>query len=147
MPAVPGKAELLRWLLRELSTDNEDMIAFAASLPDPDDDDLQALAEELATPRAEPRPAPLRSEYRNEKQLVSPTDARHILNIPRATFFALIKRGNFPVPMLVNDNWVGWPRDLLLQWTDASERERIGDPPHSGYAPFERILWREFPKP
>jgi hypothetical protein len=86
MPGLQRKLELLRWLLRELSTDDEDMIAFVASLSDADDDDLQALLEEFAAPKAEATPAPLPAEYQNDKQLIPPTDARRILNIPRATF-------------------------------------------------------------
>jgi predicted DNA-binding transcriptional regulator AlpA len=143
MLALPRKSDLLRWLLRELSTDDEDMIAFVASLPDSDDDDFQALLDALAAPRTEPRPAPLRSEYQTDKQLVPPADARRILNIPRATFFALLKRGAFPGPMLVDGTWVGWPRDVLLQWADTSELKRIDEAPPSGYAPFERNLWRK----
>ena len=133
---MPGpKLGLLRWLLRELSTDDEDMIAFVASLPDADDDDLQALLEELATPKAEATPAPLRAEYQDDKQLIPLADAP-LLNIPRATFYALLKRGTFPGPMLLNGKR-SWPRDLLLQWADAPERKRTADAPH-GYAPFER---------
>ena len=49
---MPTKLALLRWSLRELSTDDEDMIAFVPSLTDANDDDLQALLEELATPNA-----------------------------------------------------------------------------------------------
>ena len=143
MPGLQRKFGLLRWLLRELSTDDEDMVAFVASLPDADDDDLQALLEELVTQKAEATPAPLRAEYRNDKQLIPPTDARRILNIPRAIFYALLKRGTFPGPMLLNGKWVGWPRDMLLQWADASERKRTADAPLSGYAPFERNLWRK----
>lgn len=143
MLALPRKLGLLRWLLRELSTDDEDMIAFVASMPDADDDDLQALLEELATPKEKTTPAPLRAEYRNDKQLVPPTDARRVLNIPRATFYALHKRGTFPAPLLLNGKWVGWPRDILLQWADASERKRMADAPEDGYAPFERNLWRK----
>jgi predicted DNA-binding transcriptional regulator AlpA len=143
MPGQPRRLGLLRWLLRELSTDDEDMIAFVAGLPDADDDDLQALAEELAASPIEATLAPLRAEYQNDKQLVPPADARRVLDIPRATFYALLKRGTFPRPMLVNGEWVGWPRDILLQWADASESKRIAEAPHSGYAPFERNLWRK----
>jgi predicted DNA-binding transcriptional regulator AlpA len=140
---MPRKLGLLRWLLRKLSTDDEDMIAFVASLPDADDDDLQALLEELATPQTEATPAPLRVEYQTGKQLIPPTEARRILNLPRAIFYGLLKRGTFPCPMLINGTWVGWPRDILLQWADASERKKIADTPHGGYAPFERNLWRK----
>jgi predicted DNA-binding transcriptional regulator AlpA len=143
MLAPPRKLGLLRWLLRELSTDDEDMIAFVASLPNADDDDRQALLEELAIPQTEATPTPLRAEYQDGRQLVPSTDARRILNIPRATFYALLKRGTFPGPTLVDGKWVGWPRDILLQWADASERKRMADAPHSGYAPFERNLWRK----
>lgn len=143
MFALPRRLGLLRWLLRELSTDDEDMIALVGSLPDADDDDLQALLEELAAPQAQATPAPLRAEYQDDKQLVPATDARRILNIPRATFYALLKRGAFPGPMLVDGKWIGWPRDVLLQWADASESKRLADAPHSGYAPFERNLWRK----
>ena len=48
MLARPPKLGLFRWLQRELSTDDEDMIAFVAGFPDSDDDDAQALLEELA---------------------------------------------------------------------------------------------------
>ncbi len=143
MLALRGKIGLLRWLLRELSTDDEDMIAFVANLPDADDDDLQALLEELVTQQTEPQPAPLRAEYQTDKQFVPPTDARRIIDISRATFYALLKRGTFPGPMLLNGNWVGWPRDILLQWAGASERKRMADAPHDGYAPFERNLWQK----
>jgi predicted DNA-binding transcriptional regulator AlpA len=138
---LPPRLGLLRWLLRELSTDDEDMIAFVSSLPNADDDDLQALLEALAVPQADARPAPLRAEYQNDKQLVPPADARRLLSVPRATFYALLKRGTFPGPMLVNGKWVGWPRDILLQWADLSARERLAATPKSGYAPFERSLW------
>jgi len=141
--ALSRKSGLLRWLLRELSTDDEDMMAFVSSLPDADDDDLQALLEELAFPRAEGAPAPLRADYQNDKQLLPPTEARRVLNVPRNTFYALLKRGTFPAPMLVDGKWVGWPREILLQWGDTSERERMADAPHDGYAPFERNLWRK----
>jgi predicted DNA-binding transcriptional regulator AlpA len=119
------------------------MIAFVASLPDSDDDDLQALLEELAIPKAEATPTPLRAEYQNDKQLILLSDARRVLNIPRATFYALLKRGTFPGPMLLDGKRVGWPRDMLLQWADASQRKRTADAPLGGYAPFERNLWRK----
>ena len=133
---------LLRWLLRELSTDDEDMIALVASLPDSDDDDSQALLDELAAPRIKTATRPLRAEYQDGKQLLGPRDALRVLKIPRASFYALLKRGTFPAPIQIDDSWTGWPRDLLFEWTDASERQRVVEVPH-GYAPFERYLWRK----
>ena len=133
---------LLRWLLRELSTDDEDMIALVASLADSDDDDAQALLDELAAQRTEAATRPLRADYQDGKQLLGPRDALRVLKMPRASFYALLKRGTFPAPVQINDNWTGWPRDLLLEWADASERRRVEDVPH-GYAPFERYLWRK----
>jgi predicted DNA-binding transcriptional regulator AlpA len=142
MPLV-RKLGLLRWLLRQLSTDEEDMIAFVAALPEADDDDLQALTEELTNPRTDASPKPLRAEYKDDKQLVPPGDARRILNIPRTALYGLLKRGTFPGPSIVNGEWVGWPREILLQWADASECDRLAAAPHSGYAPFERPIWRK----
>jgi predicted DNA-binding transcriptional regulator AlpA len=142
MLTLSPRLGLLRWLLRELSTDDEDMIALVASLPDSDDDDGQALLDELAAPRAEAAIRPLRAEYRGGKQLLGPRDALRVLGIPRASFYALLKRGTFPAPIQANDSWTGWPRDLLLEWTDASERQRVAEVPH-GYTPFERYLWRK----
>jgi hypothetical protein len=95
---MPAKLGLLRWSLRELSTDDEDMIAFVASLPDPNDDDLQALLEELAIPKAEATPAPLRAEYQNDKQLIPLADARRVLNIPRATSMHCSSAAHSPAP-------------------------------------------------
>lgn len=143
MLTLPPRLGLLRWLLRELSTDDEDMIAFVASLPDGDDDDAQALLEELAAPRVEAATGALRADYQTRKQLLRPRDALRALDISRATFYALVKRETFPAPMLINDDWQGWPRDVLLEWADPSERQRVAEAPHSGYAPFERNLWRK----
>jgi predicted DNA-binding transcriptional regulator AlpA len=136
------RLELLRWLLRELSTDDEDMIALVSSLPDSDDDDGQALLDELAALRTEAAIRPMRAEYQDGKQLLGPRDALRMLRISRASFYALLKRGTFPVPLQINDNWTGWPRDLLLEWAHASERQRVAEVSH-GYAPFERYLWRK----
>lgn len=134
---------LLRWSLRELSTDDEDMIALVAALPEADDDDLQALTEELTRLRTSASPAPLRAEYKDNKQLVRLADARRILNVPRATFYSLLKRGTFPGPTVVDGKRVGWPREVLLEWADMSERERLAAAPHRGYAPFERTICRK----
>jgi predicted DNA-binding transcriptional regulator AlpA len=142
MPTLP-RLGLLRWLLRELSTDSEDMIAFVASLRDGDDDDKQALLEELASAQSKVEIAPLRADYQDGKQLLGPKEALRILSISRAGFYALLKRGTFPAPILINDNWTGWPRDVLLEWADASERRKVAEVPQRGYAPFERNLWRK----
>ena len=134
---------LLRWLLRELSTDHEDMIAFVTTLPDADDDDAQALLDELSAQQTEPTIGPLRADYQNGKQLLLPPEALRVLSISRASFYALVKRGTFPAPILIGELWRGWPRDLLLEWADTSERHKVAKAPRSGYAPFERSLWRK----
>jgi hypothetical protein len=61
---------ITRWLLRELSTDYEDMIALVASLADADDDDAQALLNELAAPRTVAATGPLRADYQDGKRLL-----------------------------------------------------------------------------
>ena len=129
---------VLRWLLRELSTDQEDMIAFVQSLPETDDEDAQALLEELNSPRPAARVGPILADYQRDRQLLGPSDALRLLRIPRATFYALVKRGTFPTAMLVDEIWIGWPRDVLLEWADASERKRVANLSSIGYAPFER---------
>jgi hypothetical protein len=86
MTTQPPRLGLLRWLVRELSSDDEDMIAFIANLPDADDDDAQALLEELATQPTEAPSGPLRSQYQTGSQLVRPRDAIRILDTSRATF-------------------------------------------------------------
>ena len=134
---------LLRWLLRELSTDHEDMIAFVTSLPDAGDDDSQALLEELVAQENEAALGPLRADYQDGKQLLRPREALRALEISRASFYDLVKRGTFPTPVVIDDNWIGWPRDLLLEWADASEHQRVAKTPASGYAPFERYLTRK----
>ena len=133
---------LLRWLLRELSTDDEDMIGLIRALPGADDEDAQALLEELAAPRVEASVAPIRAEYQHGSQLLAPLDASRTLSISRSSFYALIKRGTFPPPVQIDDVWIGWPRDLLLEWADTCEPARVATSPQSGYAPFERSLWR-----
>ena len=50
---------------------------------------------------------------------------------------------NVSTDHFIDGKRVGWPRDILLQWADASERKRMADVPHVGYAPFERNLWRK----
>src|SRR5436190_15260429 len=102
MLAPARRLGLLRWLLRELSIDDEDMIAFVASLPDADDDDLQALVEALEAPGTEATSVGLRAEHEDDNQLVVPIDARRILNLSGATVFALLKRGVFPHPVRVH---------------------------------------------
>jgi predicted DNA-binding transcriptional regulator AlpA len=139
MFASPPHRDLLRWLLRELSTDPEDMIIFVASLPDADDDDAQALLEEINTSRAADAPGPLRALYQDGSQLLGPTEAMAILNIPRASFYALLKRGTFPAPVSFDEAWIGWPRDMLLEWADTPVRLQSATCPHPGYAPFERF--------
>jgi predicted DNA-binding transcriptional regulator AlpA len=142
MLTVTLQRTLLRWLLRELSTDHEDMIAFIRGL-DADDDDAQALLEELAAPPAESATGPLRAEYQDGTQLLRPTEALRALNLSRASFYALVKRGTFPAPILCNDHWRGWPRNLLLEWADESVRPALSERACSGYAPFERYLMRK----
>jgi predicted DNA-binding transcriptional regulator AlpA len=137
MVTLSPRLELLRWSLRELSTDDEDMIALVASLPDADDDDAQALLDELAAPRIVAATRPLRADFQDGKQLLGPRDALRVLRISRASFYALLNRGTFPAPLQINDNWTGWPRGLLLEWVDASVSQTAADVPH-GYAPFER---------
>lgn len=129
---------LLRWLLRELSTDLEDMIALVRDLPESDDEDAQALLEELSNPRPEATVGPLLADYQGDRQLLGPRDAMRLLSIPRATFYALVKRGTFPAAMQVDDAWAGWPRGLLLEWADTSQRQRVASVTSIGYAPFER---------
>ena len=130
---------LLRWLLRELSTDEDDMIALAGSIADSDDDDAQALLDELAIVRAASSAAPLESVYQHANQLLGPMEAVKAINIPRASFYALVKRGAFPAPVCLDDKWVGWPRDLVLDWADDSARKRLATSAHPGFAPFERF--------
>jgi len=126
--------------LRELSTDAEDMIAFVRGLPESDDDDAQALLEELSTARPDAAIGPLRADYQRDRQLLGPRDTLRMLGIPRPTFYALIKRGTFPAPLAVDDNWTGWPRDMLVGWADASEGKKLANVASMGYAPFERYL-------
>jgi predicted DNA-binding transcriptional regulator AlpA len=76
--------------------------------------------------------------YQDERQLIKPREALLALNIPRASFYALLKRGAFPRPLLINDAWAGWPREIVLEWADPSARERLEAAPSSGHAPFER---------
>jgi predicted DNA-binding transcriptional regulator AlpA len=130
---------LLRWLLRELSTDEADMIELAGSIADSDDDDAQALLDELATQRLASPAGPLESVYRDGSQLLGPLEAVKAINIPRASFYALVKRGAFPSPVSIDDVWIGWPRDILLDWADDSARERLATCSDPGYAPFERF--------
>ncbi len=134
-----SKRSLYRWLLRELSTDDEDMIAFVHSLPDGDEEDAQVLLEELATPRPRREIAgPLEADYQTESQLLPPAAALRLLHVPRATFYALLKRGTFPEPVAIDDAWAGWPRGLVLEWADPAVRERLSMTSSPGYAPFER---------
>ena|ERR1700733_9526868 len=142
MTTQPPRLGLLRWLLRELSSDDEDMIAFVAGLPDADDDDAQALLEELSAQPTELASGPLRSQYQTGTQLLFPKDAIRVLDTSRATFYALVKRATFPAPVQIDDAWRGWPRDVLLDWADASARQRVAASPASGYSPFERSLQR-----
>jgi predicted DNA-binding transcriptional regulator AlpA len=131
---------LLRWLLLELSTDNEDMIALVRNLSESDDDDAQALLEELVSERPEIVHGPVQVAYQDGRQLIGPADAARMLNLPRAIFYGLIKRGTFPKPVMFDDVWVGWPRDVILEWADGSPRERLAIRNDTGYAPFERSL-------
>jgi predicted DNA-binding transcriptional regulator AlpA len=131
---------LLRWLLRELSTDAEDMIALVDDMPESDDDDAQALLEELVSVRPEKTLGPIQVEYRDGKQLLGPADAAQMLNLTRATFYAVVKRETFPRPVSIDDDWLGWPRDLILEWADRSASDRLATSDHAGYAPFERSL-------
>jgi predicted DNA-binding transcriptional regulator AlpA len=130
---------LLRWLLRELSTDEEDMIAFAADVADHDDDDAQALLEEIASPRPQREPGPLQAAYQDGNRLLGPAEAIKVINISRASFYALLKRGTFPAPISIDDVWVGWPMGALLEWADTPVRLQCATDPHPGYAPFERF--------
>lgn len=132
--------QLLRWLLRELSTDDEDMIALVRGAGQSDDDDAQALLEELVGPQRVAGRGPLRVVYRDERQLVGPVDAVRMLDLTRSTFYGLVKRGAFPRPILINDKWLGWPRGLILEWADQSVRARAATSDDEGYAPFERCL-------
>jgi predicted DNA-binding transcriptional regulator AlpA len=135
-----SRRSLLRWLLRELSTDDEDMIAFIRSLDDSDEDDAQLLLEALAVPPAEPAVAgPLEADYQTESQLLDPAATLRLLDLPRATFYALVKRGTFPRPVALDDVWKGWPRGLVVEWADPALRKRLSATSSSGYAPFERV--------
>lgn len=134
-----ARRSLLRWLLRELSTDDEDMIAFVRSLDDSDEDDAQALLEALAVPAAEgSSTGPLEADYQRESQLLDPAAAMRLLDLPRATFYALVKRATFPRPVAIDDAWRGWPRGLLVEWADPAVRKRLSVTSTPGYAPFER---------
>jgi predicted DNA-binding transcriptional regulator AlpA len=135
---VTLNSTLLPWLLRELSTDDDDMIAFIDSLPDADERDAQALLDALGAPPTEAAIDRTRADYQTSRQLLHPKDALRILSLSRASFYALLKRGTFPAPLAIDDAWIGWPRDILLEWADASERQRVAEAPHGGYAPFER---------
>lgn len=135
----PGRV-LLRWLLRELSTDTEDMIALVDDLPESDDDDAQSLLEELVSDQPTKDPGPVQVAYRDGRQLLGPAQAVQTLNLTRATFYALVKRGTFPTPVSIEDEWLGWPRDLILEWADRSVRERLATRDDAGYVPFERLL-------
>ena len=134
----PDHRALLRWLLRELSTDNEDMIAFVDSIVEADDDDAQALLDELATPPPRTPTGALQTVYQDRRQIIRPREALRALNMPRASLYALLKRGTFPRPLLIEDQWVGWPREVVLDWADTSAGQRLAKCSHSGYAPFER---------
>jgi predicted DNA-binding transcriptional regulator AlpA len=142
MPGTEPSRALLRWLLRELSTDHEDMIGFASSLADGDDDDAQAFLDELAAPATHGLTGPLRAEYQDGKQFLGPREALRALELSRASFYAPVKRGTFPTPILIDDTWRGWSRSLVLEWADASERQKAPRTSHPGYAPFERRVWR-----
>jgi len=133
---------MLRWLLRELSTDVADMMAFATSLGECDDEDAQALLEELLVERMVAPVGPLQTVYKSETQVIRPHDVVLTLDIPRASFYALVKRGAFPAPISLDDTWLGWPRDVVLDWADESARERLGNCSRPGYAPFERCVSR-----
>ena len=137
----PGRV-LLRWLLRELSTDTEDMIALVDGMPESDDDDAQALLEELVSVQPEKARGLIQVAYRDGRQLLGPADAAQMLNLTRATFYAVVKRGTFPKPVSIDDEWLGWPRDLILEWADRSVRERLATSDDAGYAPFERSVSR-----
>jgi predicted DNA-binding transcriptional regulator AlpA len=132
--------QLLRWLLRELSTDDEDMIALVRAAGESDDDDAQALVEELASSLRITGRGPLRVVYRDGRQLIGPADAARMLDLTRVTFYELVKRGSFPKPISINDSWLGWPRGLILEWADESARARAASSDDEGYAPFERCL-------
>jgi predicted DNA-binding transcriptional regulator AlpA len=129
---------LLRWLLRGLSTDDEDMIAFVRSLSDGDEDDAQLLLEALAIQPTEAAVGPLEADYQHESQLLDPAATMRLLDLPRATFYALVKRGTFPRPVAIDDVWKGWPRGVVIEWADPDVRKRFSTASPSGYAPFER---------
>ena len=129
---------LLRWLLRALSTDDEDMIALVRSLGDGDEDDAQLLLEALAIPLAAGTLGPLEADYQHENQLLDPAATMRLLDLSRATFYALVKRGTFPRPIAIDDAWKGWPRGLVVEWADPAVRKRLSITSPSGYAPFER---------
>jgi predicted DNA-binding transcriptional regulator AlpA len=137
---VTSRRGLLRWLLRELSTDDEDMIAFVGAMPDSDEEDAQVLLEELASLRPERTVGPLEADYQSERQVLAPADAVRLLDVSRATFYSLLKRGTFPMPLQVDDAWRGWPRGLILEWADPAQRQRLSTASLAGYAPFERSL-------
>jgi predicted DNA-binding transcriptional regulator AlpA len=131
------RLDLLSWLLCELSTDEADLVAFFASLSG-SDDDAQAFHQALAHTRPDSFKGPLRAIYQDGKQLLAPREVLRALNIPRAFLYGLVERGTFPRPVTVDDQWIGWPRDLVLEWAETLERQRSASCPHSGYAPFER---------
>lgn len=133
-----ARRSLLRWLLRELSTDDEDMMAFVSSLSDGDEDDAQLLLEALAMPPAEDAIGPLEADYQHESQLLDPVATMRLLDLPRATFYALVKRGTFPRPITIDDVWKGWPRGMVVEWADPAVRKRLSLTSPTGYAPFER---------
>jgi predicted DNA-binding transcriptional regulator AlpA len=133
-----ARRSLLRWLLRELSTDDEDMIALVQSLIDGDEDDAQLLLEALAIPPAEDAVGRLEADYQHESQLLDPGATMRLLGLPRATFYALVKRGTFPRPVTIDDVWKGWPRGVVIEWADPDVRKRLSLTSPTGYAPFER---------
>jgi len=138
MALLPPRLTLLAWLLRELSTDEEDMIGLIASLPEGDEDDQEALSLALGAPQQEAAGFMTRADYQSGEQLLRPKEALRMLNVPRASFYALLKRGTFPAPLAIDDAWKGWPRDMLLEWADGHQRQRVAEMPRDGYAPFER---------
>jgi len=129
---------LLRWLLRELSTDDEDMIALVRSLGEGDEDDAQLLLEALAIPPAAGALGPLEADYQHENQLLDPAATMRLLDLSRAAFYGLVKRGTFPRPVAIDDVCKGWPRGLVVEWADPAVRKRLSITSPSGYAPFER---------
>jgi predicted DNA-binding transcriptional regulator AlpA len=115
------KQDLLRALFRELSSDDDDMMALLDSLPDAEPDDRQAFIAELTQPKIRIPRIRTKAVFHSSDRVMGPAEALRALGVPRTTFYMAIRDGGFPRPMFLDHGRIGWPSHIIEAWAQTHQ--------------------------